>query len=833
MALTRVAASGISTVGTFALQNINTSGIVTATGGFVGDVTGNVTGDLSGNVSGTAVTATTANFTNATISGDLTVQGTTTTLDTTLTEVDKLEVGANNTTVGVAITQSGTGDILRLYDSSTQVVTVADGGNFGINTANPTATLHIAGGTARPALYMYGSDKDIGYNSILQFGEWDGTTYNERMRIDNSGRLLVGTNGTHGFYSSGLQVAGSNLAGTQLICRTDNNQYGANLYLAKTRGTSIGSKTIVQSGDIVGQVIYSGTDGVGDISAAVISGEVDGTPGASNMPGRLVFSTNGGAGSPTERMRIDSSGRLLVGTTTEGEANADDLTVANSGNTGITIRSGTANKGNIYFSDGTSGDAEYRGYLEYNHDGDRFSIGTANATRLFIDSSGRVMIGTTTEGEETGDDLTIATTGHTGITIRSGTSQEGNIFFSDGTSGSDELRGSVRYYHSLDTLTFAANATERLRITSDGKIGISQSSPYADVDITTSTEGSTGTLSQHGIRLAAVGAADEDVIPITAGFLDNQYRARAGIGFICKTDSVAGYAGAIAFYTRSAADGSGLLRTDERMRLDEGGNLGIGIANPSYRLHSYDTSGAQGFFNGWSAYSAYDSSGAIRFGNQTSYQGRIDYDASGNTNFVFENSYSNGSITWKTNGTERMRIHPTGKITVRTTNITNNAELTLSAPLNSGDPTLNCTVGLTAGTVDTVIFRDNSGHTCGRITVNAGTNTTSYNTSSDYRLKENVVPLTGAIERLNQLQVKRFNFISEPETVFDGFLAHEAQEVVPECATHSKDAVDADGNPIYQGIDQSKLVPLLTAALQEAIAKIETLEAEVAALKAQ
>ena len=136
MALTRVAASGISTVGTFALQNINTSGIVTATGGFVGDVTGNVTGDLSGNVSGTAVTATTANFTNATISGDLTVQGTTTTLDTTLTEVDKLEVGANNTTVGVAITQSGTGDILRLYDSSTQVVTVADGGNFGtINNA--------------------------------------------------------------------------------------------------------------------------------------------------------------------------------------------------------------------------------------------------------------------------------------------------------------------------------------------------------------------------------------------------------------------------------------------------------------------------------------------------------------------------------------------------------------------------------------------------------------------------------------------------------------------------------------------------------------------------
>ena len=101
---------------------------------------------------------------------------------------------------------------------------------------------------------------------------------------------------------------------------------------------------------------------------------------------------------------------------------------------------------------------------------------------------------------------------------------------------------------------------------------------------------------------------------------------------------------------------------------------------------------------------------------------------------------------------------------------------------------------------------------------------TAYNTSSDYRLKENVVPLTGAADRLNQLEVHRFNFIADPDTTLDGFLAHEAQAVVPECVTGTKDEVDDDGNPVYQGIDQSKLVPLLTAALQEALAKIETLE---------
>jgi hypothetical protein len=101
---------------------------------------------------------------------------------------------------------------------------------------------------------------------------------------------------------------------------------------------------------------------------------------------------------------------------------------------------------------------------------------------------------------------------------------------------------------------------------------------------------------------------------------------------------------------------------------------------------------------------------------------------------------------------------------------------------------------------------------------------TSYATSSDYRLKENVTPLIGAIDRLQQIPVHRFNFKAEPNAVVDGFIAHEAQEVVPECVIGTKDEVDDDGNPVYQGIDQSKLVPLLTAALQEAIAKIEVLE---------
>ena len=102
----------------------------------------------------------------------------------------------------------------------------------------------------------------------------------------------------------------------------------------------------------------------------------------------------------------------------------------------------------------------------------------------------------------------------------------------------------------------------------------------------------------------------------------------------------------------------------------------------------------------------------------------------------------------------------------------------------------------------------------------------SYNTSSDYRLKENVTDITGATDRLKQLNPVRFNFIADADTTVDGFLAHEVQDVVPEAITGTKDAVDADGNPEYQGIDQSKLVPLLVKTIQELEARIAALEAE-------
>ena len=184
----------------------------------------------------------------------------------------------------------------------------------------------------------------------------------------------------------------------------------------------------------------------------------------------------------------------------------------------------------------------------------------------------------------------------------------------------------------------------------------------------------------------------------------------------------------------------------------------------------------------------------------------------------------NTAFTVEVGNAERMRVNASGNVMIATDSTQGGHNLSVR-----GD-SLSPMVLRRNGTNGGVLSIMKESNFVGSITVN--TTSSSFNTTSDYRLKENIINISDGISRVKQLEPKRFNFITDTDTTVDGFLAHEAATVVPEAVTGEYNAVDEDNNPVYQQIDQSKLVPLLTAALKEAITKIETLETKVAALEA-
>jgi hypothetical protein len=295
---------------------------------------------------------------------------------------------------------------------------------------------------------------------------------------------------------------------------------------------------------------------------------------------------------------------------------------------------------------------------------------------------------------------------------------------------------------------------------------------------------------------------------------------------ICNPGSVGGFNWNIA---ASGTAGANATFT-QAMTLDASGNLGIGSTSPAsysslgYRLVVGDGSGNEGI----TIATGTGDNGSLLFADGTSgsaaYIGYIQYD------------HSVDAMKFGTGGTERARIDSSGNLLVNKTTTSQSTAGTILYGGGSSNAAYFTGAGGQAVYVNretsdgTVIDIRRAASTVGTISVTASA--TAYNTSSDYRLKESIQPMTGALAKVQALKPVTYKWKADGSDG-EGFIAHELAEVVPQCVTGEKDAVDAEGNPQYQGIDTSFLVATLTAALQEMKAIIDDQAARIAALEAK
>jgi hypothetical protein len=231
--------------------------------------------------------------------------------------------------LGIGTTSPG--ELLHVYNSAATSRLIV--GPSGTGAATPNALALEQENTGYTVCHVRNLYNNAGLGE-LRLGGYGFTTFTsgssqtERARIDSSGRLLVGTSSPRSWsgVTSNIQLEGTDFNASSISqTLNSNNDNGAYLALNKSRGTSNGSQTVVQSGDQVGAIYFNGADGSSLRQAARIEAIVDGTPGASDMPGRLVFSTTSdGAAVSTERLRIANDGKMGFGTTTlTGKFNFD------------------------------------------------------------------------------------------------------------------------------------------------------------------------------------------------------------------------------------------------------------------------------------------------------------------------------------------------------------------------------------------------------------------------------------------------------------------------------------------------------------------------------
>jgi len=349
---------------------------------------------------------------------------------------------------------------------------------------------------------------------------------------------------------------------------------------------------------------FSGGSGAGHTSIEIGQTALNGSAGFNATGGSMLFDIAG-----AEKMRIDSSGRLLIGTTTEGDSSADDLTIATTGNTGITLRSGVNHAGGLYFSDATSGADEYKGYVQYDQQNDNLKLGCDSETVVWLHADKKLSVGEDSTGY-------------------------GQWFFSNrGSSGGDATGGDTGMTIYSDT--GATNNT--VLSNSDWTLKLANGS-YAG----TGVSGSQGTV----VKILFNGATS------------NGWNAYGAIGL--DVQGTSGGKGDLFFNTGGTTDGN------ERMRIRSDGRVGLGV-NPVYSFQQLKSGAVE-----WLIGSSDAGSATLMFDGDSNGDGsgsdysHIRHTTDGNLEYVVRSPATNRHHIFKTNGSnatttsERFRITEDG-----------------------------------------------------------------------------------------------------------------------------------------------------------------------------
>ena len=516
----------------------------------------------------------------------------------------------------------------------------------------------------------------------------------------------------------------------------------------------------------------------------------------------MVFATSDSSAF-SERMRIDATtGTLKFSKSVYGDQGSEDfyrIKFNDVGGTGNDVGIGQPDSSSIGFNTVSNGSI-------------RFYQGTDDEV-MRIHNNKYVGIGTTSPDAlldvvNTGGAAEIICSSSTQPRLMlktSGTTAECRVDFGD--SG-DSSRGAIGYNHSDDALKFYTTgvANERMRIDSSGRVGIGTSSPGARLTI----EGAADNVNSE-LRLTATGVA--------SGYLGSDSN-----GLNIGTDT----AGLI-FKTGVTGGGSVGATGTERMRIDSSGRLIVGATSGAGKFIVQDSSlpKIQANFNG----TAHLESGVGGSGGGF---------AITTGHFLTFNHQPYANRGTDTNLTERMRILSDGAVCINATSrpvvgteflgvqggsASNSVGIAAAVSHNEGIPFFASNSSNSFADRLMRFAAGSGGDVRGTIIFNGSAMV--YGGTSDYRLKENITSISDGITKLKSLNPINFNWIKdETNTNIMGFLAHEVQAVMPEAVAGKKDAVDSKGKEDYQEMDYGRITPLIVAALQEAIARIEILEAK-------